>query len=851
MRKLLITRGPQGAGKSTTLRQIGLEAHTISPDQIRRMLTGPVMLSSGALSTSQENEARVWSMVQELLHHRMARGELLAVDATHRAPRDFRLYIDLAKQYRYDIACLDFSEIPLQRALAQNQARPPHEVVPEAVLRRTHVACVNGTVPQGIVHIGWQDDGQHVDAAQHWLREPIHQADAYDHVCIIGDIQGCWAPLKTWFDAHPFRDDVLYVFVGDLCDRGLENGAVLRHLLPLAAKPNVRIHWGNHETFLHQWARGETVNKAEFQDRTLPQLIAAGITPADMDAFCDHLVDVTLYTRNGLSVLVSHGGLATVPAQPHTLAARQYMLGTGHYNDPVDQRFADQAPDGWIQVHGHRNPTLLPAEAAPRSYNLEGHVEFGGHLRVLVHKDDIAVVDVPNPHFKSLATRMQESSLRADELAIFPHWLQPTPSPPTISVDTLTAMRAHGLINEKVSKTRPWISAFNFTRDAFFQREWDALNVRARGLFVNNETREIAARSYDKFFNMGERPETKQDSLQAHLKWPLTAYRKDNGYLGILGYDARTDALLFCSKSTPDSDFARWFEDIFDATVSPGHKTLLCRFLRDTQSAMAFEVIDPENDPHIIDYEKPSLVLLDVIRRAETFERVDFARLQRIGKHFGLQTKERVITLKRWAIFQGWLLHVQAENYTLNGSHIEGFVLEDQAGFQFKIKLDYYAFWKSMRSLKDRILAVRKSNKPLKRDLSEPRAAHFYEWAVNLPDDVLRQDIASLRRLYLSKADIPIQTPTQPMADTSKALAGFVRALDNLAMQSTIKQSTADALVTAALNSPEKRAVLQNHPIQDRLLRAATPGEQQRTRAAATNVDGMVSDAPPSETPND
>jgi tRNA splicing ligase len=42
--------------------------------------------------------------------------------------------------------------------------------------------------------------------------------------------------------------------------------------------------------------------------------------------------------------------------------------------------------------------------------------------------------------------------------------------------------------------------SLNFTRDAFFDKEWNDLTVRARGLFVNTVTKEIVARSYEKFF---------------------------------------------------------------------------------------------------------------------------------------------------------------------------------------------------------------------------------------------------------------------------------------------------------------------------------------------------------------
>jgi tRNA splicing ligase len=43
---------------------------------------------------------------------------------------------------------------------------------------------------------------------------------------------------------------------------------------------------------------------------------------------------------------------------------------------------------------------------------------------------------------------------------------------------------------------------------------------------------EVAARSYDKFFNLDEVPMTEFESLKETFKYPLVAYIKENGYLG-------------------------------------------------------------------------------------------------------------------------------------------------------------------------------------------------------------------------------------------------------------------------------------------------------------------------------
>ena len=842
MRKLVVMRGPQGGGKSTLLRSLGLDGHVLSPDTLRRSLSGPVMAPGGEITTSQEHNRQVWSRTERLAEERMARGELLVIDATHRSRRDFRGYMRLAERYRYRVACMDFSSIPLELALARNRMRPDYEIVPEAAVRRTHRSCRDGEVPEGVHRILWAPDGSHAAALQAWVAEPVLDADAYRMVCHIGDLQGCDLPLARFFDRHPFSEDVLYLFVGDLCDRGPENGEVMARMIDLIARPNVRVMWGNHEDYLNDWSHGAPVRSREFTERTVPQLQAAGITPEQAGRLCAQLDDFVWYRWREHRVFVNHAGLATLPAHPERIAREQYARGTGHYNDPVGARFSERAPAGWVQVHGHRNPRILPVRSADRCYNLEGQVEHGGQLRILLLTErGFRPVEIDNPRYKDYTVRHHEDSLRDEEAAILPEWTPALSGPPLAAPDTLAALRDHDLIQEKTASSRPWLSAFNFTRDAFFQRAWDDLNVRARGLFINNETGEIAARSYDKFFNLGERPETRPEHLATALQFPVVAYRKDNGYLGILGYDAQAEDLLFCSKTTPDSDFAAWFRDIFEAAVSEGDRELLRRYLRDTQSCMAFEVLDPVNDPHIIAYAEREVILLDVIRRHSTFQHVGYERLKRIGRRFGLEVKGRVSGFSDWRGLSTWMQHARQYDYRVGGKYVEGFVIEDSAGFQFKLKADFYNFWKGMRALKDRLLRIRTSGKALGRDISDPRVQAFHDWAIGLADEVLQQDIITLREMYLSGAAPPPEARHVPETPPDPAVVGFGRALDNLQEEAVIKRSTADGLLRAALAHNGKAALLREHPIRDRLVLSASPGE---TQVAAAEAVGMDIDAP-------
>jgi hypothetical protein len=85
-------------------------------------------------------------------------------------------------------------------------------------------------------------------------------------------------------------------------------------------------------------------------------------------------------------ILVTHGGLSTVPKDNLIYVATEQMIkGVGGYedSDTVDNAFKDNTTIDYIQVHGHRNETNAPVQVNEAAFNLNGNVEFGGHLRVV------------------------------------------------------------------------------------------------------------------------------------------------------------------------------------------------------------------------------------------------------------------------------------------------------------------------------------------------------------------------------------------------------------------------------------------------------------------------------------
>lgn len=690
MRKVVVLRGAPGSGKSSFVQQMGWEMYGLSMDQLRLIRRGPELTSGGVLQISQEENLAVAKEFIHLIGQRMGRGEFLVLDAQFAdKPTDI---LNLAAAHNYQLCVVDFSSMPIEQVKQQNAARAETKRVSEKIIDDFYR---KPPADWGVPTFVWDSKGDYTQKVKDFLTVPLLDVSQYNVVHHIGDLQGCLTVLigPGGLLEHGFDDQSLYIFVGDLLDRGIENGKVLSWFVKEAVpRNNVMLVWGNHEDHIWRWAKGLPPVSDEFEKRTLPQLLAEGLTPADGMVVCQKAVEFVQYVYKGQKVLVTHAGLPTVPLHPELISARQYAKGTGFWSDPIDQQFERNAPSDWVQVHGHRNHNFQPIQATTRSFNLENQVEFGGRLRW---------ASLDQNGWSTGSNKNNVYLISKQEREKFMVWKN---SGILLSPQTAQAMRDHPGVKENIQRADPHISSFNFTKDVFFNKTWDDVVVKARGFFVNNQTQEIISRGYDKFFNINERPETTLEALRSSLSFPVVGYVKENGFLGNIGYDAQTQSLFVATKSSNSGDFSDWFREILNAQMSEVQQEGLARWLRDNEACMTFEVIDPVRDPHMVAYDKAQLILLDVFHRSEHTERMPYEDLKTVARNFGFTPKARGLLLKDADAFEKWYTKVSQDiTYRYHNKDIEGFVFEDSQGNMTKIKMANYAFWKRMRSQKERM----------------------------------------------------------------------------------------------------------------------------------------------------
>lgn len=715
MRVLLMLRGAPGCGKSTWIREHGLEQYTLSADGIRMLCAGPKMTVDGGMMIDPSNDTVVWKMLFQMLEIRMQNGEFTVIDATNSKSTEMNKYKVLCDEYKYRMFCVDMTGIPIETVKVRNAGREVLKVVPEAAIDKMYSRFATQKIPSGITVIRPDE----LD------RVFFHKIDLseYERIHVIGDIHGCATAFAQYLEQAGWSERDFYIFTGDYIDRGLENANVVNNLISIMDKPNVLLLEGNHERWLWLWANSRVCQSKEFELVTRGQLEAAGIDQKSVRRLYRKIGQCAWFDYHGKEFFITHAGVSSLPENPTFISTSQMIKGVGNYNDfeAVEDAWLRTTPENCIQIHGHRNTKNLPVKVNERNYNLEGRVEFGGCLRaVQITPEGITPVEIQNTVFRPQDEMFQYKKQEGKQRLSIPN--------------IILSMRENKYISEKKFGD---ISSFNFTKSAFYDKVWNDMTTKARGLYINVPKAKIVARAYDKFFNVNEREETKLENLQSQLKFPVKAYVKENGFLGLVSYNEETDDLFITTKSNPEGDYANWLrEDLYKLL---GNNTMLGiqAFSKLHNITFVFECVDMERDPHIIEYPQSSLYLLDLIYNEIPLRKVPYEEMCAIADVLGIPTKEHAFTLETWQEFFDWYNMVMAEDYLYNGRHIEGFVIEDYDGMMVKIKLAYYHFWKFMRGIAHETIRKGYLEHAKLAALTTSEANYFYGWLRKYREEVL------------------------------------------------------------------------------------------------------------------
>jgi len=737
MRHLFLLAGEPAVGKSSWIKENALETFTLSADQIRLMMEGPRVSPDGGRYISQKNDKKVWELLISILEERMKRGETVFIDATHSRARSINRYRKLAKKYRYRVTVINFhGRKTIDQLLEDNNTRG-YRAVPEKVIYNIYHRLETMEFP------GWVN----VITPEEYNDDIRHDwTDRFDHIAVIGDIHGNYYTLLKLIEQmqKELTGETAWVFLGDYFDRGKFNAEVFRFMQKFIDNNFVIPLTGNHD---FKWLpRYEEFINGKFEGRRPPQHTVntfiqfkkAGITVKEVKNFYNKLAQLVFVKFGRDYYVMTHGGIPILPSIYST--TEDFIFGVGTYEDSelVDETFSEKWNSKYLDycffsIHGHRNIFGVDIHNTKFTYNLNGDAEYlGGELRgIIIHKHGT----INEFRQKGLNPMYASKKRKSNE---------------EITIDNiLDKMTEHNFVKVKDLGNNTY--AINFTNKAFRKKKWDDLTVKARGLFIakdENGNNFVLARSYEKFFNLNEREETKQRNLVL-AEYPAVAYKKYNGFLGLLSVDPRTNEFFITTKGSNKGDYV----DMFKEVISPYLTDELKNFLSKSNTTMVFEVIH-KNDPHIVDYGGNNfVVLLDIVFNELKERKFKYSNLVGIGKKFGFNVKEIYSEINSYDELVNLIDELHSFDIMTNEG-IEGVVVEFTDGFKVKIKSNWYIFWKIWRGRRyfiDKLNGDKGKINQFKESLHSGEDFIVLDFMLNADIDLKETDIISIRKMILEE----------------------------------------------------------------------------------------------------
>lgn len=169
-----------------------------------------------------------------------------------------------------------------------------------------------------------------------------------------------------------------------------------------------------------------------------------------------------------------------------------------------------------------------------------------------------------------------------------------------IDSDLYSEMLQQKYIKEQQHPQFPQLTIVNYTDSCMWDQVWNDVTMTCRGLIFNNETKEILARPFRKFFNNDQ-----QQAPQWRFDQIVQITDKLDGSLGIL-YPTPDGSHAIATRGSFTSDQAQWGTEVFQGNYSE-------EWSPSPELTYLYELIYPENRI-VVDYGGvQSMILLGAV----------------------------------------------------------------------------------------------------------------------------------------------------------------------------------------------------------------------------------------------
>ncbi|KAJ2482476.1 trna ligase [Coemansia sp. RSA 2131] len=251
--------------------------------------------------------------------------------------------------------------------------------------------------------------------------------------------------------------------------------------------------------------------------------------------------------------------------------------------------------------------------------------------------------------------------------------------------------------------------------DYLYKKEPCPLPSQARGLFTCTEGGEvrIAARGYNKFFNINEVPKTNWSWIEDNTHGPYEMTVKEDGCLILASGLDGGKTLLVTSKHAIVVPHAQMGRQWMEQHLNKAGKTVVefATFLYERNATAVFELCDDAFEEHILEYPERTrgLYLHGINRNSVELDTWPSTEVAKVAEYFGFNVVKRFEFNS--ALEGRELADSVRKDEMLEGRVIEGFVMRCKLNgtdepYMFKIKYDIpYLMFREWRVVTDCIFS--------------------------------------------------------------------------------------------------------------------------------------------------
>jgi protein phosphatase len=418
--------GGTSSGKSTFAAKHFMRTEVLSSDFFRGLVADD--------ENAQDASSAAFDALYYIARKRLEAMRLTVIDATNVQSAARRRVIELAGEQNCHPVAIVFN-MP-ERICRERNALRPERRLPDRVIQR-HCndlrRSLRGLKKEGFRYVFVLNGPEEAEEVE-LVRVPLWNDKKTEHgpFDIIGDIHGCYdecfellttlgyAKNVEGVMAHP--EGRRAVFLGDLCDRGPKNVAVLRLVMDMVQNGAALCVPGNHDAKLSRKLSGRDVPYTHGFRNTMDELAAESEEfRAAAAKFLDGLIGH--YVLDDGKLVVAHAGIKEHFQGRGSKRVRDFCLygettgETDEYGLPVRLDWTNAYRGRAMVVYGHI-PRVEPV-VLNNTYCLDTGCVFGGRLTALRYPErEIVGVKAKAVYYEPLKPLNPEMKSHDDMLAI-------------------------------------------------------------------------------------------------------------------------------------------------------------------------------------------------------------------------------------------------------------------------------------------------------------------------------------------------------------------------------------------------------------------------------------------------